>query len=56
MQSADLRARVAGGELDAQAGEAFAGRDRLALPAGRQLAVGVGLGVVRDGLSVTEKP
>lgn len=54
--SADLRARVASRELDTEPGEAFAGRDGLALPARGQLALGVGLGVVRDGLSVAEKP
>ena len=38
------------------AASAVAGRDRLALAAGGQLALVVGLGVVRDGLAVAQKP
>ena len=53
---AHLRARVAGVELDPEPGQPLARVDRLPLSARRQLALGVGLGLVRDGLSVTEKP
>ncbi len=53
---AHLRARVDGGELDAQAREGGAGGGRLALAARGQLALVVGLRVVRDGLPVAEEP
>ena len=53
---AHLRARVDGGELDAEARERRAGRTRLALAASGQLPLGVGLGVVRNGLPVAEEP
>ena len=51
-----LRARVAGVELHAEPREALAGGDGLPLAARRQLAIGVGLGIVRNGLSVTKEP
>ena len=53
---AHLRARVDRGELDAQPREGGAGGSRLALAARGQLALVIGLRVVRDGLPVAEKP
>ena len=56
LDRADLGARVAGLELDAEPREPLPRGDRLALAAGRQFAVVVGLGLVGNGLSVTKKP
>ncbi len=50
------RARVAGAELHPEAGQRLARGCRLALPAGRQLALVVRLGLVGDGLPVAEEP
>ena len=56
VERAQLRARVAGVELDPEPRQPLPSGDRLALAAGRQLAVGVGLGLVGNGFSVTKKP
>ena len=53
---AHLRARVAGVERGAEAGERGARGEGLSLAAGRQLSLRIGLGVVRHGLAVPEQP
>jgi hypothetical protein len=53
---AQERARVAGRELEPEPGERLARGDRLALAPRGQLALEVGLRLVRDGLAVPEKP
>ena len=53
---ADERARVTGRELEPEPRQRLARRDRLALAARGQLAVVIGLGFMRDGLSVAEEP
>ena len=52
----DLRARVAGGELDAEARKCGPGGDCLALAPGRQLPIGVGLRLMWNSFSMTKEP
>ena len=59
--AARCRARAPSGSCSrrrtrSEPGQPFARGDRLPLAARRQLALGVGLGLVGDGLSVTEEP
>ena len=56
VEGADLRARVAGVELQPEPGERRARGERLSFAAGRQLSLVIGLGVVRHGLAVPEQP